>query len=119
MLPLHDRTRRMLAIFAFLVLGLGPIFVLAYMGIERRLPSYVRHEESKLTQLLGVSVSIDRIEHPKPGTIVYRELRDDDIRCRCRGAFELALAGALFREAGLHYGIVGELTEDRCRLPGK
>jgi hypothetical protein len=74
MLPLKDRTRRTLAILAFLILGLGPIFVLAYLGVERRLPGYVRQEEVRLTQLLGVTTSIESIEHPRPGETVYCDL---------------------------------------------
>lgn len=74
MFQVHDRTRRQLAMLAFVVLCLVPTAIVLACGVAWRLPGQVRKEADRLSVLLGLKVSLDGVEYPQPGVVRYAGL---------------------------------------------
>jgi hypothetical protein len=74
MFPLHDRTRRKLAIAGFVFLCLVPTCTVATWCLWRNLPWETRLAAEKLQQQLGWKVKLERLRHPRPCTDVYEKL---------------------------------------------
>jgi hypothetical protein len=71
MFQVHDRTRRQLAMLAFVVLCLVPTAIVLACGVAWHLPGQVRKESDRLGVLLGLKVSLDDVEYPQPGVVRY------------------------------------------------
>jgi len=78
MFPLHERTRRRLALLAFLLLCPLPTVIVLACGVARHLPGHARAEAKRLSTHLGVAVHIDAVRHPRPGVVVYEGLTFSD-----------------------------------------
>ena len=79
-LPLHERTRRMICRNAFVVLCLVPTAAVAVGSIARQLPLEVAYLQRALSREFSVDARIGHIEHPRPGTMVLENvtLRDTE-----------------------------------------
>ena len=75
MFPLYDRTRRQICTAAFLGLCLLPTLAVAAASIARHLPWHKQAEAQRLSQELGLDVSIDAMEHTLPGVVRYTGLK--------------------------------------------
>ena len=74
MFPLRDTTRRQVCLAAFFFLCLVPTAIVLACGIAWQLPSHAQAEAGRLSQRLGQKVSIRRVRHLRPGTVVYEGL---------------------------------------------
>jgi hypothetical protein len=74
MFQLHDRTRRRLTILAFCCLCALPTILVIGWGLWRRLPGHMDAEARRLSHQLGVKVTLEGIEHLRPGTVRYQGL---------------------------------------------
>jgi len=141
MLPLHDRTRRQLAMLAFVLLCLVPTAVVLAYGITRQLPGHVTKEAARLGSLVRLKVSLARLDHLRPGAVRYEglELADAEtqktvFRCRrleaswqtrtgedgaARPCLSLAAVGAEVDDGGLAHA--WRLIQDllACRTGGE
>lgn len=71
MLPLYDHTRRQVCTAAFLGLCVLPTLAVAGWSIARHMPWHRQAEEQRLSQELGLDVSIEWLAHPLPGIVRY------------------------------------------------
>lgn len=71
MFPLHDRTRRRLALVAFGVTCLLPTLLILVWGIGRQMPWQADAESRRLEGMLGLQVRIDRVRNLRPGVRRY------------------------------------------------
>ena len=71
MLPLYDHTRRQICTAAFLGLCVLPTLAVAGWSIARHMPWHRQAEEQRLSQELGLDVSIESLAHPLPGIVRY------------------------------------------------
>jgi len=78
MFPLHDNTRRRICLAAFFGLCVAPTLLVLAFGIARRLPAHARAEAKRLSWQLGAKVSLDRVEHVRPGVVLYEGLELSD-----------------------------------------
>lgn len=78
MYHLHDRTRRRIALSGFVLLCLVPTALVLAYGIARHLPGYARQEAQRLGLLLGVRVSLEGMQHLRPGVVRYEGLVLED-----------------------------------------
>lgn len=74
MFQLHDRTRRQLGVLAFVVLCLAPTVMVLFCGVAWHLPGQAAGEADRLSALLGLKVSIEGVEYPRPGVVRYAGL---------------------------------------------
>ena len=75
MFAMHDRTRRLLCQLAFVVLCVAPTLLVATWVIVIRSPAYIAachaRWETELSQLLGLSVTLDRVvTSPRGATLL-------------------------------------------------
>jgi len=117
MFPLSDKTRRRVGMAAFFLFGAVPTAIVLALGVARHLPGHVRHEEQRLSWLLGQSVSIERLEHPRPGRLRYEALEIFDPETgrpllRCGGL------DAAWHESAETGGAVWTLTASRAEIEG-
>ncbi|NQT16103.1 MAG: hypothetical protein HQ582_25325 [Planctomycetes bacterium] len=78
MFPLHDNSRRRICLAAFFGLCVAPTLAVLAFGLSRRLPTHARAEARRLTWQLGANVSLDRVEHLRPGVVRYEGLELSD-----------------------------------------
>lgn len=78
MFQLHDRTRRQLGLLAFVMLCLVPTVIVLASGVVWRLPHQAGREADRLSSLLGLQVSLQKVEYPRPGVIRYAGLELTD-----------------------------------------
>ena len=90
MFQLHDKTRRRIALAAFVLAGLLPLLLTAGWCVERHLPGCVRAEADALGRQLGLAVKLEAVRHLRPGVVLYDgiELADPEtgqtmLRSRC------------------------------------
>ena len=72
---LHDRTRRKICIAAFFAVCIAPTCCLLAWGLSRSGPWHISAHARRLESCLGLSVSIDDVEHPRPGVVRYIGVR--------------------------------------------
>ena len=89
MLPLYDHTRRQVCTATFVCLCLLPTLAVTVGGVVRRLPWHKQAEQERLSQELGLNVSLESIEHTSPGVVRYAGVKLGDpetglelFRCR-------------------------------------
>jgi len=75
MFQLSDRFRRRLGLVLFVFLCLVPTGLVLALGVARHLPRHVRNAQQRLSFQLGRTVTLGRVRHPRPGVIVYEQLR--------------------------------------------
>jgi len=78
MFRLHDSTRRLICVAAFLGLCALPTFAVSGWAVARRLPWNRQAESQRLAAELGVAVSIEPVAHTLPGVIRYTGLKLSD-----------------------------------------
>ncbi|MGD9128428.1 MAG: hypothetical protein PVH19_13715 [Planctomycetia bacterium] len=66
---LHQRTRRRLGLSVFGLFCLLPTLVMLAWGVSRWLPSEEAAMEERLSELFGLRVTVDAVEHPEPGRV--------------------------------------------------
>ena len=74
MFQLHDRTRRWIALTAFVILALLPTVVVLAYGVAWRLPQHVQAEAERLSDRIGMKVSMRAVRHLRPGLVRYEGL---------------------------------------------
>ncbi len=72
---LHDRTRRKICIAAFFAVCIMPMCCLLAWGLSRSGPWHISAHARRLENCLGLAVSIDDVEHPRPGVVRYVGVR--------------------------------------------
>ena len=89
MFRLHDTTRRRICLACFLGLCVVPTAIVLAWCAGRHLPGHVETEARKLSRAMGLSVSLESLDHLRPGTVLYGglELTDPEtgqtvLRCR-------------------------------------
>jgi hypothetical protein len=90
MFQLHDKTRRRIALAAFVAAGVLPLLLIAGWCLNRHLPGCAQAEADALGRQLGLVVKIDAVRHLRPGVVLYEgiELADPEtgqtmLRSRC------------------------------------
>ena len=90
MFQLHDKTRRRLALTAFVLTGVLPLLLTAAWCVNRHLPGCALAEADALGRQLGLLVKLDAVRHLRPGVVLYDgiELADPEtgrtiLRSRC------------------------------------
>jgi hypothetical protein len=78
MFPLYDHTRRQICVAAFLALCIVPTLLIACLSVARHLPWHKQSEEQRLSQELGLDVSIASMKHTLPGVVQYSGLKLTD-----------------------------------------
>jgi hypothetical protein len=78
MFQLHDQTRRRIALAAFCALGIVPTLAVGTWCVMRQGPWHVWAESQRLGRQLGMDVALAGVRHPRPGVVVYEELRLSD-----------------------------------------
>jgi hypothetical protein len=78
MFPLYEHTRRQICMAAFLGLCVLPTVVVAGWSLARRLPWHKQAEQQRLSQELGLDVSIESMKHTRPGVVRYTGFRLTD-----------------------------------------
>ena len=78
MFPLYDHTRRQICMAVFLGLCVLPTLAVAGWSIARHLPWHKQAEEQRLSQELGLDVSIESMKHTLPGVVQYTGLKLTD-----------------------------------------
>ncbi|MEI8374510.1 MAG: hypothetical protein WCJ35_16925 [Planctomycetota bacterium] len=78
MFPLHDRTRRQICMAAFLGLCVLPTLVVTGWSIARHLPWHKQAEEQRISQELGLNVSIEAMRRTLPGVVRYTGVKLTD-----------------------------------------
>ena len=78
MFRLYDHTRRQICIAAFLGLCVLPTLAVAAWSIARHLPWNKQAEEQRLSQELGLDVSIESMKYTLPGVVRVLGLRLTD-----------------------------------------
>ncbi|MBN1910372.1 MAG: hypothetical protein JW818_11575, partial [Pirellulales bacterium] len=89
MFPRSDRAKRYVGIVAFVGLCVLPTLGILAWSVGWRLPMHARSEARALSRLLGLDVSLDGVEHPRPGVNRYHGLdlvdpETDQVVLRCR-----------------------------------
>ena len=74
MFQLHDGTRRSITLAAFFVLALLPTVVVLAYGVAWRLPQHTQAEAERLSDRMGMKVSLRAIRHLRPGLVRYEGL---------------------------------------------
>ncbi len=89
MFQLYDKTRRQICIAGFFALCVAPTVLVVLWCVGRHLPGRAAAEAKRLGRELGLNVSLDAVEHPRPGKVLYKglELVDPEtgrpvFRCR-------------------------------------
>src|SRR5271166_2614487 len=92
MFPLYDHTRRQICMAAFLGLCVLPTLAVTGWSIARHLPWHKQAEEQRLSQELGLDVSIESIRHTEPGVVRYTglNLTDPETGQKLFGCVELS-----------------------------
>lgn len=72
MITLNESTRRSLCRCGFLLLCLAPTLAIAGWSAFWRGAGHLRGYEQALTESLGLRASIERVEHPRPGRVLFR-----------------------------------------------
>ena len=85
----HDRTRRRICLAAFFALCIVPTIGLLAWGLSRQGSWHVDACAQRLSRQLALAVTIDRVEHPRPGVVRYVGVRvadpeTDETICVCR-----------------------------------
>lgn len=85
----HDRTRRKICLAAFFALCIVPTIGLLAWGVSRQGSWHVAACAKRLSRQLALAVTIDRVEHPRPGVVRYVGVRvadpeTDEMICFCR-----------------------------------
>jgi hypothetical protein len=90
MFQLHDKTRRRIALSAFVSAGVLPLLLTAGWCIDRHLPGCAQAEADALGRQLGLVVKLEAVRHLRPGVALYEgiELADPEtgqtiLRSRC------------------------------------
>jgi hypothetical protein len=90
MFQLHDKTRRRIALAAFVSAGMLPLLLIGGWCVNRHLPGCVQAEADALGRQLGLVVKLEAIRHLRPGVVLYEgiELADPEtgqtiLRSRC------------------------------------
>lgn len=78
MVRLSDAARWQLVVTVFFAACVLPTLGLLGWIVWRHLPGHSRYEAARLERALGLRVSIQRVEHPAPGRIVYRDVELSD-----------------------------------------
>jgi hypothetical protein len=78
MFQLHDQTRRQLCLWGFFLFCLLPTAIVLGFGIAWHLPGHVRGEAERLSDALGLKVSLERLVHVQPGVVRYEGLQLTD-----------------------------------------
>jgi len=78
MFPLYDRTRRQICMAVFMGLCVLPTLAVTGWSIARHLPWHKQAEEQRLSQELGLDVSIESMKHTLPGVVRYMGLKLTD-----------------------------------------
>ncbi len=71
MFPLHDRTRRRVAVTVFGATCLLPTLLILLWGLSRQMPWRADAESRRLETVLGLRVRIERVQNVKPGVCRY------------------------------------------------
>lgn len=74
MFPLHDRTRRRIALAAFGALCALPTLLVVLWGLSRQMPWHTAVEARRLEGVLGLRVRVDRAWNVRPGVWRYEGL---------------------------------------------
>ncbi len=74
MFPLHDRTRRRIALAAFGALCALPTLLMVLWGLSRQTHWHTAAEARRLERVLGLRVRVDRAWNTKPGVWRYEGL---------------------------------------------
>ncbi len=89
MSPLHDKTRRRIALATFFAAGVLPTVLVSGWATWWHSSWHVRAEAERLEWQLGMRVTLDGVRHPRPGVVIYEglKLRDPEtdrpvFRCR-------------------------------------
>jgi hypothetical protein len=104
MLPLHDHTRRRIAIALFFTLCLAPTVGVWAWCLSKRLPNHLQSEADRLSWQLGVKVELDAVRYPRPGAAVYEGVRLSNP--------ETGQRIAVFREIETHWSTLAEVEKD-------
>jgi len=75
MFPLHDKTRRRVCRAGFFLLCVVPTVLVAGWCAVRCRPGRVAAEAQRLSRELGLVVSLDDVQHPRPGVVRYVGLK--------------------------------------------
>jgi len=78
MFRLHDRTRRLLCVAAFVLLGIAPTVAVAVWSVVRHWPGRVAAEAESLGRRLGLNVRLAGLTHVRPGVVRYQGLQLSD-----------------------------------------
>ncbi|MGO9114501.1 MAG: hypothetical protein ACLP9L_35235 [Thermoguttaceae bacterium] len=92
MFPLYDHTRRQICMAAFLALCVLPTLAVTSWSVARHLPWHKQAEEQRLSQELGLDVSIESMRHVEPGVVRYTGLKltDPETGLKLFGCLELS-----------------------------
>ena len=85
----HDRTRRKICLAAFVAICIVPTVGMLAWGVSRQSSWHVDACARRLSRQLALDVTIDRVEHPRPGVVRYLGVRisdpeTDETICVCR-----------------------------------
>jgi len=75
MFHLADTTRRQWTLALFVLVCLAPTVLLTLIGLWRLLPGRTVAEQRRLSLLLGQPVAIEAFHQPRPGIVVYEDLK--------------------------------------------
>jgi hypothetical protein len=78
MFPLFDHTRRQICMAVFVGFCALPTLAIAGLCISRHLSWHKQAEEQRLSQELGLDVSVDSVKHTLPGVVRYQGLKLTD-----------------------------------------
>lgn len=89
MVPIHERTRRVVCRWLFVVLCALPTAVVLSWCVVRLWPGTLAAERAWLRSITGMQVSLARVTHPRPGATLLHDLELHDpetlecvVRCR-------------------------------------
>jgi len=74
MFPLHESSRRQIAMLLFCLLCIAPTVGVVGWAITWRLPSHLAAERAAIAQALGLDVNISSMRHVRPGVVAYEDL---------------------------------------------
>ncbi len=77
---LHERTRRQVCRWAFVILCLVPTSVVLGWSVARQLPGHTAAEAESLRALTGLHATLGRLSHPLPGQLLYEDVELADPR---------------------------------------
>lgn len=122
MFQLHDRTRRQLCVLGFFVTCLVPTAIVLAYGVAWHLPGHARQASQRLSGVLGLKVSLQTVEHLRPGVVRYEGLQLTDTETqkvvfRCRRV-EISTQTIADEKAGSRECLVLAATEPSLEAEG-